>query len=217
MNKYIEQAEDYARDYDRESTEQGYYAPDIMFGLMFEYLSQDDHFLDIAIGTGLDAALFKKAGARVFGIDGAEEMLKICAEKKISDELKRTDLLEDPIPYPDGYFGLALANSLFHMIENPYPVFHETSRVLKNSGIFGFTVDEIIPGKTPVYKTQKEGVHRIKNSDSGLYIYRHSDEFIRKLCVQTGFTIVKKLEFLSYRGKDGAPDHYYTAYIARKK
>jgi len=218
MNKYIEQAEVYARDYDKESNEQGYHAPEILFGLMFEYLRRNDCVLDIAIGTGLDAALFKKAGTRVHGIDGAVEMLKICEKKKVANELKRTDLIKDPIPYPDGFFDHALANSLFHMIEDPSSVFHETSRVLKKSGIFGFTVDEIIPGKSPVYsKTKRAGVHRTKNSESGLYIYGHSDELIRQLCVQSGFMIIKNLDFLSYRGKDGSPDFYYTAYIVRKK
>jgi len=218
MNKYLEQAEVYARDYDREAAEQGYHGPEVLFGLMYEYLRINDRVLDIAIGTGLDAALFKKAGTIIHGIDGATEMLKICKEKKVADELKQTDLLKDPIPYPDEYFDLALANALFHMIENPSPVFLEASRVLKKSGIYGFTVDEIMPGKLPVYdNTGKEGVRSFKHPESGLCMYRHSDEFIQDLCRESGFGIIKKLDFMSFRGKDGRPDFYFTAYIVRKK
>ena len=81
MNKYLEEAEKYARHYDLGAVEQSYYGPELLFGLMYEYLQVKDRVLDIAIGTGLDAVLFKKAGARITGVDGAAEMIKICKEK----------------------------------------------------------------------------------------------------------------------------------------
>lgn len=218
MNKYLKLAEKYARDYDRGAAEQSYYGPEIMFGLMFEYLREHDRVLDIAIGTGLDAALFKKAGSRVYGIDGALEMLKICREKNVVDELKQVDLMKDPIPYPDAYFDLAVANSIFHMIENPASIFKETSRVLKKDGIFGFNFDEWQPDKYPDWtETRTKGVFTIQNPESGLNIYRHTDEFIRNILEKSGFVILKNTVFLSFRGKDGFDDFYFTAYLARKK
>ena len=217
MNKYLEQAEEYARDYDRGAAEQSYHGPEMLFGLMFEYLDKNVRLLNIAIGTGLDASLFKKAGIKVFGVDGSAEMIKICEEKKVAVELRQVDLLKDSIPYPDGYFNLAVANSLFHMIEDPAPVFRETSRVLKKTGVYGFTIDEMTSGKFPSYrKTRKPGVYSSKHPESGLQIYRHSDEFIKSLCQKSGFEILKKTVFLTFRGKDGLGDFYYSAYIVRK-
>jgi ubiquinone/menaquinone biosynthesis C-methylase UbiE len=218
MNKYLEQAEKYARNYDRGAAEQDYHGPEVIFGLMFEYLEESHLVFDIAIGTGLDAVLFRKAGNRVFGIDGSAEMLRICEKKKVAVELKQVDLLREPVPYPDEYFDHAIANSFFHMIEDPSPVFSEASRVLKKGGIFGFTYDEMSPGKSPPYqKTGKKGVFRTKHGESGLNIYRHTDEFIRSLCMKSRFDIRKKIDFMCLRGKDGMDDFYYTACITLKQ
>ena len=187
MNKYLEEAEKYARHYDLGAVEQSYYGPELLFGLMYEYLQVKDRVLDIAIGTGLDAVLFKKAGARITGVDGAAEMIKICKEKKVADELIQLDFLRDTFPFPDNYFDLSVANAIFHMIENPSGVIQEISRVLKQSGIFGFSVDEIRTGKPGGYnKIGKQGIARKKHPESGLYMYRHSDEFITKLCQKSG-------------------------------
>jgi ubiquinone/menaquinone biosynthesis C-methylase UbiE len=218
MNPYLEQAEKYARDYDKGAAEQGYHGPDVLFGLMFEYLKEKNRLIDIAIGTGLDAALFTRAGALVYGIDGAAEMLTICREKNVAHELRQVDLLAEPVPYPDGFFDLAVANSIFHMIENPHVVFKETLRVLKGSGVFGFTFDEMKTGKPPKYReTELDGIFRFTHPGSGLHMYRHSDELIRNLCTEVGLILLKKLEFLTFLGKDGLPDFYFTAYITRKQ
>jgi ubiquinone/menaquinone biosynthesis C-methylase UbiE len=48
-----------------------------LFGMMFEYVLPGQPILDIGIGTGLIAALFKKAGLEVYGIDISGEMLEV--------------------------------------------------------------------------------------------------------------------------------------------
>jgi predicted TPR repeat methyltransferase len=217
MNKYLEEAEKYARIYDQGAIEQRYYGPELLFGLMYEYLGHNDRILDIAIGTGLDALLFKKAGAEIWGVDGGAEMLKICREKNAADELVQVDLLKDPIPWPDSHFNLALANALFHMIENPVQVFMEASRLLRREGIFGFTIDETRPWKSAGYKdTATPGVVTRPHPESGMNMYRHSDGFIRELCSRSGFEELKKTEFLVFQGKEGSEDFYFSAYIVRK-
>jgi ubiquinone/menaquinone biosynthesis C-methylase UbiE len=185
---------------------------------MFEYLETNHKVLDIAIGTGLDAVLFKKAGTRVYGIDGASEMLKICAEKNAAHELKKVDFLNSPIPYGEDYFDHVIANSIFHMVEDPTPVFKETSRVLRKEGIFGFTFDEMTGQKTPSYqKTGRKGISRMQHPESGLFMYRHAGEFMENLSYKHGFTMLKKTDFLVFRGKDGFDDFYFTAFILKKQ
>ena len=142
MNIYLQKADEYAKDYDREAFEQEYHGPEILFGLMFEYLRESDQMLDIGIGTGLNAALFQKAGAMVFGVDGSKEMLNICEKKGVAEELKQIDFLIEKIPYPDEFFNHAIANSIFHMLSNLSPVFTEVARLLKAGGIFAFSIDE---------------------------------------------------------------------------
>ena len=145
-------------------------------------------------------------------------MLKICKEKNVAEELIQLDLLQDPLPYPAGSFEHAVCNARFHMLENPFPVFNETSRVLKRSGIFGFTIDEMLTGKKGSYrKARIDGVFSDKHSESGLNMYKHTDEFINKICEETGFEILKKNNYLAFCGKENADDFHFTAYITKKK
>jgi ubiquinone/menaquinone biosynthesis C-methylase UbiE len=218
MNKYLEEAEKYAREYDREAAGQGYLGPQLLFGLLFEYLAKKDRVLDLAIGTGLDAALFSKAGSRVYGLDGAAEMLRICREKRVATELVQADLLQEPIPYPDGFFDLSVCNSLFHMIDDPTPIFMETSRVLKEKGIFGFTFDESLDWKSKDFQsTRLAGVSTMKHPESGMKMYRHTGEFIQSALQRSGFKTIGRTVFLTFRGKEETADFYFTACIARKE
>jgi ubiquinone/menaquinone biosynthesis C-methylase UbiE len=217
MNRYLEEAEKYARRYDEGAADQGYCGPEVLFGLMFEYLEEADPLLDIAIGTGLGARLFMLAGASVYGIDGSAEMLKICEEKRVAVDLRQVDLLKDPIPYPDQFFKLAMANALFHMIDNPEKIVLETSRVLTKNGIFGFTFDETLAWKSNDYKpTGTEGISSMIHPESGLGMFRHSPEFIKAILDKSGFEVLRTTKFLAFRGMEGIDDFYFTAYISRK-
>lgn len=217
MNKHLLAAEKYAREYDKGAADQGYFGPEIMFGLMYEFLERGYNLLDIAIGTGLDAALFQKAGVKVFGIDGAAEMLKICREKGVAEELRQADVLNDKFPFPEAFFELALANALFHMTEDPSPVFFEAARLLKDGGIFGFTIDESFPWKSGNYLgTIPAGVSSSVHPESGLNMYRHSEEFILEICLKSGFENLKKCVFRSFNAKEGMDDFYFSAFITRK-
>jgi predicted TPR repeat methyltransferase len=217
MNRYLEEAEKYARQYDEGAADQGYCGPEVLFGLMFEYLEGADPLIDIAIGTGLGARLFMQAGASVYGIDGAAEMLKICEEKRVAVDLRQVDLLKDPLPYPDQFFKLATAISLFHMIENPEKIFLETSRVLSKNGLFGFTFDEPLSWKSKDYEpTGTGGVSSVIHPESGLSMFRHSCEFIHSMLERSGLEIIKMTKFLAFRGIEERDDFYFTAYVARK-
>jgi ubiquinone/menaquinone biosynthesis C-methylase UbiE len=217
LNRYLEAAEKYAREYDKGAVEQGYCAPEILFGFMFEYLKKGDKLLDIAIGTGLDAVLFKKAGADVYGVDGAAEMLRICNEKGIVSKLVQVDILKAGLPFGSNCFDVALAISLFHMTKDPTSVFLETSRVLKNEGVYGFTFDEDMNWKTGDYReTDIHGIVTKVHPESGLNMYRHSGIFIRSICHKAGFEILKSTVSLVFKGKETSEDHYHTVYITRK-
>ena len=73
MNKHLEAANGYAGEYDKAGKERSWHGPEIIFGLMYDYIAPGESLLDIGIGTGLDAAIFKKAGLQVYGIDGSED------------------------------------------------------------------------------------------------------------------------------------------------
>jgi len=84
---------EHASKYDREAHETGWFGPEVLFDLCFEYVSPHERLLDIRIGTGLGSMPFARAGLEVSGIDGSAEMLEICRSKDFAEDLRKFDLL----------------------------------------------------------------------------------------------------------------------------
>mgnify|MGYP001066961378 CR=1 FL=1 len=152
MNKHLEAADGYAGEYDKAGKDRSWHGPKIIFGLMYDNIAPGESLLDIGIGTGLDAAIFQKAGLKVHGIDRSNEMLKICEEKQVAVELKQLDFLQDDMPYADEFFNHAIANAVFHITGDIKKTLGEVKCLLKKSGIFGFTTHEQDPGMESDYK-----------------------------------------------------------------
>jgi ubiquinone/menaquinone biosynthesis C-methylase UbiE len=217
LNKHLEAADGYACEYDKAGKERSWHGHEIIFGLMYEYLSPDDSLLDIGIGTGLDAWVFQKAGVRVYGIDGSEEMLKICQEKQVAVELKQLDLLKDDIPYDDSVFNHAIANAVFHITGEIEKTLGEVKRLLKKGGIFGFTSHEQDPGMESDYReTDTEGQYMKMREPYGFPVYKHSDKFVRSLLEKYDFDLLKKTRYEAFTAYEDNPDYIFSLYIARK-
>lgn len=91
----------FASEYDKLSKKHDWYSPEILFGLVFEYLNKNKKLLDIGIGTGQSSIPFKKIGINIYGIDGSSKMLEFCKKKNFTKELKLVDLDRENIPYKD--------------------------------------------------------------------------------------------------------------------
>ena len=99
MDHDEKQARATAEAYDEEAEATGWYGPEAAFGLAYKFLRPGQSILDLGIGTGLAAVLFRKAGLRLYGMDVAPEMLEACRGKGFTD-LVRHDLTERPYPFP---------------------------------------------------------------------------------------------------------------------
>ena len=217
MNKLLETADGYAGEYDKAGKERSWHGPEIIFGLMYEYLSPDDTLLDIGIGTGLDAAVFKKADVRVYGIDGSKEMLKICEGKQVAVELKQLDLLLDVIPYADEFFNHAIANAVFHITGDIEKTMVEVKRLLKKGGIFGFTSHEQDPGMESDYReTDTEGMYMKIREPYGFPVYKHSDQYVKTLLDRYDFDLLKKMKYEAFTAYEDNPGYTFSLFIARK-
>ena len=217
MNKHLEAADGYAGEYDKAGKERSWYGPEIIFGLMYEYLSQGELLLDIGIGTGLDAAIFQKAGLHVHGIDGSKEMLKICREKQVAVELKQLDLLQDDIPYADASFNHVIANAVFHITGEIVKTLGEVGRLLKKGGIFGFTIHEQDPGEESDYQeTDTKGRYMKIREPYGFPVYKHTDQFVRSLLERYDFDLLKKTKYEAFTAYEDNPSYTLSLYIARK-
>jgi len=172
----------FAENYDKQCLKYGWFSPEILFGLSYEYIKSDHSLLDIGIGTGLSSELFHKAGLQIYGIDSSQEMLKICASKNITKGLKKHDLQTIPIPYSDKSFNHIIVNGVFHLLGNIASLIGETSRLIKNDGILSFTFEEIKQKSSDGYiNSNIDGISERTNEKSGIKSYRHSPSYIDNL------------------------------------
>nr|QNO43577.1 ubiquinone biosynthesis O-methyltransferase, mitochondrial [Methanosarcinales archaeon ANME-2c ERB4]QNO43598.1 ubiquinone biosynthesis O-methyltransferase, mitochondrial [Methanosarcinales archaeon ANME-2c ERB4]QNO44721.1 ubiquinone biosynthesis O-methyltransferase, mitochondrial [Methanosarcinales archaeon ANME-2c ERB4] len=211
-NDGIRAHDEHASEYDREARETGWFGPEVLFGLCFEYVTPHERLLDIGIGTGLASLPFARAGLDVFGIDGSAEMLGICRSKDFAEDLREFNLRDMPLPYSDGFFDDVICCGVFHLIGDPEPVFKEVSRVIKPGGIFAFNVLVETPEKgAGVVSHSPQGYSEII-SDWSVPVFMHSGGYIKKLLHGSGFDRLKELKFL-VRGLHEGTDDLACAYV----
>jgi len=144
-NKTLKSTNAFAKDYDDHIQTKTWFAPDVIFGLLYSYLKPGDILLDIGIGTGLSALPFHHAGLEIYGVDGSEEMIRICKSKRFVKELKQVDLCHFKSPLFNILFDIIISVGVFHFFEDLGPLIQETSERTKASGMFGFTTFRFEP------------------------------------------------------------------------
>jgi len=195
-----------ASDYDQLAQKYQWHGPEILFGLCYKFVKPGDSLLDIGIGTGLCSSLFFKHGLEIHGLDSSDEMLAMCRQKGIAQELKKWDLLDTPFPYPDARFDIIISGGVFHFFEDLQSIFKEISRLIKPSGIFAFTI-KIVPEDLPIDSCSDF-------SEEGIFIFSHSDRYIHKLLKENGFQSLKELKFFAL--DDDEQDLLLKCYVAQK-
>ncbi len=213
-NDSISVHDEHASEYDREARETGWFGPEVLFGLCFEYVSPHERLLDIGIGTGLGSIPFARVGLEVFGIDGSAEMLEICRSKDFAEDLREFDLRGMPLPYSDGSFDDVICCGVFHLIGDLEPIFKEVFRVIKPGGIFAFNVLAQTSEKEGEVVSHSQGYSEII-SDWNVPVFMHSGEYIEKLLQGSGFDRLKELKFL-VRGLHEGIDDLACAYVTRR-
>ena len=198
-----------AAEYDRSKDAQGWRGPEVVFGLVYAFVSPGESVLDIGIGTGLGSLLFHKAGLHVYGMDMSPQMLEVCAKKGFTKDLKVHDLTEEPYPYTTASMDHAVCVGVMNHFEDLLTVFRETSRILKDNGIFAFIVAERSSGEGSSFE--------VAHADSRTTMYRHSSEQIESLLHETGFALLREIEF-SVRGhKETSQPQRLKAYAVKRQ
>jgi ubiquinone/menaquinone biosynthesis C-methylase UbiE len=181
-----------ADDYDLQADEYNWRGPEVAFGLSYECLRPGETLLDVGIGTGLSARLFKQAGLNIYGLDGSPDMIKMAAAKNLAEELKLHDLADIPWPFPAHTFHHASAIGVFHFFREPTPLLAECMRLVKSGGMLAFTYS--LP-RTEHGDTD-DIVAEIMEGE-GVTIYHHRPEYVRTCMYDTGWTVHRELEFLA--------------------
>lgn len=206
-----------ARDYDSQSRRYEWHGPEILFGLAFEFVTAGETLLDLGIGTGLSALPFQKAGIDVSGIDESADMLEVCRSKNIARELRRHDIRQTPLPYPDGGFDHVVACGVFHLIDRLEPLVSEASRLLKGDGTFVFTFEKHRVGADDGIPVRAGEVSKRIDEESGAEIFRHSESYIKRLLGEKGFAVLKTAEFVASVHPETGRKVHFRAVVARKK
>ena len=180
-----------AADYDERAAAYDWRAPEIAFGLSFEFVEPGESLLDIGIGTGLGSALFHKAGLRVFGIDRAPGMLDACRAKGFAEGLVLHDLLDEPWPYGNGTIDHALCLGVLGHIEDASPVFRQAGRILRPGGVFAFATVDRLPGESFAFEVGPEHT----GTGESATLYRRGDEEIGVLLAEGGFAALRQVGF----------------------
>ncbi len=207
-HSYAEICNQMAAEYDRNKDAQGWRGPEVIFGLMYAFISPGDSLLDIGIGTGLGSLLFYKAGLRVYGMDMAPGMLKICAGKAFTEDLKVHDLKMEPYPYSASSMNHAVCIGVMNHFEDLRPVFREVSRILKNNGVFGFIVADRC--------SDEESHFLVEHKDSQKTMFRHSRDQVGALLENNEFEFLREVEFAVPGHKDRDQPMRLRAYAAKR-
>ena len=103
-----------------------------MLGLIGEVAGQD--VLDVGCGPGFYAAAMVARGARVTGIDGSAEMVRM-AERDVGEggRFIQHDV-EQPLPLADASFDLAVMALVYHHVHARQQLLAELRRVLRPGG-----------------------------------------------------------------------------------
>lgn len=197
--------------YDAEAERLGWRGPEVVFGLAFSDVHQGETIIDLGIGTGLAAQLFRKARLEVAGMDVDPDMLAACRGKGFTD-LTRHDLAAPPYPYPADGFAHAVCVGVLGFLSDLRPVFVEVARLLRRGGLFAFDVierpaDETVELSLPSAET---GVGQ------AVTLYRRTPREIRRLLDANGFALLRDVGYFLPIGVGRRPFVAGRAYVARK-
>lgn len=188
-----------AATYDAEAKAHDSFIHDAIFGLCYEFITETEVVLDVGIGTGLASENFSKAGLRVVGIDNSTEMLAVSREKGFAESLAMCDIGREPFPYDGSSFDHVICCGVLHFFSDLSPILSEVSRVLKDGGIFCFSV---APAEGRDESHEELTTYQVP-------IFKHANCSIDRLLSDFRMTILKRQRTLV---KDAERKEYATAF-----
>jgi predicted TPR repeat methyltransferase len=210
-------SDELSANYDSYMQNHGWKGPDILFEMIKDNITAGESLLDLGIGTGLSSQPFYDAGLRIFGIDGALGMIKICKSKKIAHELVLYDITSEvDFPFSGRIFEVAIAYAVFHFIDDLSTIFHTISDRLTSKGIFCFSI--LLDNTNPktFKETSGEGVFVFENQKEGFKLYSHGDKYIKRLLESNHFNIKKRKSILAFINEEERREVYFELYVSQK-
>ncbi len=156
-----------------------YKTPELLFDLVFPYLTEEMNVLDLGCGTGLGAQLYRPFAKRLTGVDVSSKMIEMAGSKRIYDSLEVFDLLQD-WDFPKK-FDLIYSSDVFVYFGNLHPIIRSMSSALAHEGVIAFSV-ESLQDSSDNYRLFPTGR------------YAHSHRYINDCLEQHGFELLVETE-----------------------
>lgn len=198
--------------YDRKAEEYNWRGPEVVFGLSYAFVKPGECVLDIGIGTGLSSTLFHESGLRVFGMDKSSGMLEVCRQKGFAANLTKHDLTIEPYPYDTASLDHAICIGVLDLIKDLRLIFGEVSRILRDNGIFVFTIADRGESDGPEYTADTQSTQ----SGAIVTMYRRSANEVNDLLRNNEFESLRSVEFFAYMDAERTISLRLKAYVARR-
>lgn len=142
MKKWNEAAESYSK-FVREGKD--YFREELNNPTTFSLIGnvKEKKILDLACGEGHNTRLLAKKGATVAGVDFSARLIELAREKETKERLGITYYKSDAADMkdvPSNHFDLVVCFMAFQDIENYEDALSEVARVLKENGMFIFSI-----------------------------------------------------------------------------
>jgi len=168
--------------------------------------------LDIGCGYGFYTDYFRRIGADVVGVDGSEVMIKLAKQHYPECHFSIADIT-NPLDFLTESFDIIFCNQVLMDIENVEFMFSECRRLLKNGGIFYYSI--VHPAFYDCHWLKDEkGYRYAKSINSYINQYKLINEFwgetthfhrplsyYLNLASDNGLILVNAEEPVSYDGK----------------
>jgi demethylmenaquinone methyltransferase / 2-methoxy-6-polyprenyl-1,4-benzoquinol methylase len=112
-----------------------------------------DRVLDVATGTGMvAAALVRRAGCTVVGLDQSQEMLdrareRLAGDPALRDRITLVRAAAESLPFEDGAFDALTFTYLLRYVDDPGATLRELARVVRPGGRLGAIEFGVPPGR----------------------------------------------------------------------
>ncbi|MEL7465888.1 MAG: methyltransferase domain-containing protein [Pseudomonadota bacterium] len=162
-----------------------------------------ERFLDLGCGTGLAAEAFEDMADNMTGVDIAEGMVEIAAEKELYDRLFTAEAVRFlNSRSADGEWDLIAATDVLPYLGDAAPFFHAVARRAAYGGVFTFSTETL-----PAEAFSEDGWRVTPH-----HRFAHDPEYIAEVLADAGFDMLDQVDIV-VRREQGAPirGHLFTA------
>ncbi len=171
-----------------------YQAPSLLVDLITRFTpSRALDIVDLGCGTGLVALQFRPLARNLTGVDVSANMLAKARQRGLYDHLVCSDINQF-LQTHDGMFDLAVAADVFIYIGDLSSVFQEVRRVLRDVGLFCFSVETTDHGDFVLRSNLR---------------YAHSVDYLRRLAEQNAFAVETIVSQAIRQDEGGDVNGYY--------